>query len=79
MDITILILSILKQSKDLRKESMQIQNIDHILGRKGERNFIGNKLSVKLEELIKNNLISKSSNNYSLTEKGIKYLENDSK
>ncbi len=75
MNITILILSILKQSKDLGKESMQIQNIDHILGRKGERNIIGSKLSIELEELVKNDLIYKFSNNYSLTKKGLQYLE----
>jgi len=74
MNTTILILSILKKSKDLGKNSMQIQNIDHVMGRRGERNFIGANLFSKLDELIKDKLINKKNNDYSLTIEGLEYL-----
>lgn len=74
MNPKILILSILKKSKDLGKESMQIQNIDHLMSRKGERNIIGANLFLKLDELIKDKLINKKNNDYSLTLEGLEYL-----
>lgn len=72
------ILGILKTSQDLGKNKMQIQNLDHLIGRKGEKEYIGAKLFNKLEDLINQGLIKKDSNYYSITEQGINYLNENS-
>ncbi len=79
MSIEIKILELLKESIDLGKESMQIQNIDLLLGRKGEREFLGVFLIRKLEEMIKSELILKDKSQYAITQKGLGYLKANSK
>ncbi|OIK47996.1 hypothetical protein BEI02_09685 [Elizabethkingia sp. HvH-WGS333] len=78
MNIDIKILEIFKISKDLGKNKIQIQNLDHLLGRKGEREYIGNALMIKLKELLKSQLIVNENTFYSITPKGLDYLEKNS-
>lgn len=78
MSINIKILNILKKSKELGKNKLQVQNIDHLLGRRGEKEFIGNKLFDKLQELLNDELIEYKITFYSITSKGLAYLEQNS-
>lgn len=74
MNINVKILSILNISKELGKNKIQIQNLDHLLGRKGEREYIGSRLVRKLEEMIEEKLVEKNDTFYSITKKGLEYL-----
>lgn len=76
-DLTIL--EILKTSKDLGKNQMQIQNIDHLLGRKGEREYIGARLFSKLENLVNKGFLKKENDYFSVTDLGLDYLDKNSK
>ena len=76
-DLTIL--EILKTSKDLGKNQMQIQNIDHLLGRKGEREYIGARLFSKLENLVNKGFLKKENDYFSITDLGLDYLDKNSK
>ncbi len=78
MNIEYKILKILKFSYDLGKNKMQIQNIDHLLVRKGEKEYIGSVLTIKLKEMISNEIILKNETFYSITKKGLEYLEQHS-
>ena len=78
MNIENKILEILKFSYDLGKNKLQIQNLDHLLIRKGEREYIGSTLMIKLKEMIKNDFISKNETFYSITQKGLDYLKGNS-
>ena len=78
-NINVTILEILKTSKDIGKNKMEIQNIDHLIGRKGEREYVGAILIDKLEELINQGLIQKQNDYFSITEQGINYLSENSK
>ncbi|WP_046755960.1 hypothetical protein [Kordia jejudonensis] len=75
MKIKIVILSILNYNNTLGSQGLTINNIDHLLGRKGEREFIGKKLANKLEELFDDGYIFKNLKQYSITQKGIDFLE----
>jgi predicted transcriptional regulator len=76
MNIETKILNLLKESARLGKNRMQIQNIDLLLVRGGENEFVGNFLLKKMNEMLKDELIFKEKTNYSITSKGFIYLEN---
>lgn len=76
MDIEIKILSILKNSIDLGKGSMQMQTIDLLLLKNGEREFVGIFLIEKINKMINEGLISKIKSQYSITAEGLDYLKN---
>ncbi len=79
MSIEIKILQLLKNSMDFGKQNMQIQNIDLLLLRSGETEFLGSFLIKKLDELIKEELVLKEKSKYSITQKGLDYLKQNSK
>ncbi len=76
MEIKIAILELLETSKKIGKNSMQFQNLDHLLGRRGERYYLGSNLLLKLNELEIEEFIVKENKNYSIKDKGIYYLKN---
>jgi hypothetical protein len=79
MNIETKILKILKKAADLSKSSMQIQTIDLLLLKSGETDFLGIFLIEKISEMINAELIEKVKSKYSITQKGIIYLENSVK
>jgi predicted transcriptional regulator len=76
MTIETKILSLLNESARLGKSSMQIQNIDLLLMRSGESEFLGNFLLKKINEMLKDDLIFEEKKNYSITSKGLAFLQN---